>query len=45
MDLIINCNVGKVYTDNKVYNTPSFWFKFNRIRKRSRFVKSLLKTY
>ena len=42
MDLIINCNVGNVYTDNYVYNKPSFWFKLI-IRKRSRFVKSLLK--
>ena len=24
VDLINNCNVGNVYTDNKVYNTPSF---------------------
>jgi hypothetical protein len=24
MDLIINCNVGNVYTDIKVYKTPSF---------------------
>jgi hypothetical protein len=27
MDLISNCIVGNVYTDIKVYNTPSFWFK------------------
>ncbi len=27
VDLISNCNVGNVYTDNQVYNKPSFWFK------------------
>jgi hypothetical protein len=27
VDLISNCNVGNVYTDVKVYNKPSFWFK------------------
>jgi hypothetical protein len=27
--LISNYNVGNVYTDINVYNTPSFWFKFN----------------
>ncbi len=39
MDLINNCNVGNVYTDNQVYNKPSFWSK----SKRSRLKTSLLK--
>ncbi len=41
MDLISNCNVGNVYTDIKVYNTPSFW----SISKRSRLNNSLLKIF
>jgi hypothetical protein len=38
VDLISNHNVGNVYTDIKVYNTPSFWFNSNEIRKHSRYI-------
>ncbi len=38
VDLISNCNVGNVYTDIKVYNTPSFWFNLIEIRKHSRLI-------
>ena len=31
VNLISNCNVGNVYTDNQVYNKPSFWFNLNEM--------------
>ena len=31
VNLIKNYNVGNVYTDNQVYNKPSFWFNLNEV--------------
>ncbi len=42
VDLISNCNVGNVYTDNQVYNKPSFWFNLVNSETQS-FISSLLK--
>ena len=43
MNLINNYNVGNVYTDTNVYNTPSFWLKLNLNEVGNIVVKSLLK--